>query len=174
MANDYLSQIAAMRAERAGRAQREELKSIVENHEAMIRARDQAAAEGNIEDLEYYDDEAIHYEREYAKVAPAPQGPQFTAEDQRWFNARSDLNTPLNQARFGQFEKYMEMNREYNKTAHPDEQRAVFERGTPQYREALETFYSPGFFDKDGKVIEGTEGTIVPQNYQPMPTPTTS
>jgi hypothetical protein len=80
----------------------------------------------------------------------------LTAENAAYVQRCADLNTPVNYAKFRQFVVTAE--------------NAGINLADPaQFREALEKFVSPGVFNAQGQLIEGTGGAIVPPEYQPPP-----
>src|SRR2546425_412952 len=76
MSNEnYQQMVARMRAERANRETTERLQQIVHGHQESVRARDEAAARGDVESFEMYDDDCQRLEQDYQVIAP-PQQPQ--------------------------------------------------------------------------------------------------
>ena len=79
----------------------------------------------------------------------------MTAENAAYIQRCADLNTPVNDAKFRQFTATAE--------------RAGINLSDPaQFREALDKFVSPGVFH-EGRLVPGTEGPVVPPDYQPAP-----
>ena len=75
MSENYQQMVARMRAERANRETTERLQQIVHGHQESVRARDEAAARGDVESFEMYDDDCQRLEQDYQAIAP-PQQPQ--------------------------------------------------------------------------------------------------
>jgi hypothetical protein len=76
MSNEnYQQMVARMRAERANRETVERVQEITRDYQETVRSRDEAAARGDVESFEMYDDDAQRLEQDYAAIAP-PQQPQ--------------------------------------------------------------------------------------------------
>jgi hypothetical protein len=157
IARNYADQIAEMRQQRHTAEQREQLRVIEDNYKTACEWRDEAAEKGDTEEWHNSDKWAEELEQEYAKIAP--QGPQYpayvTPENVAYVQRCGDLNNPVNDAKF----------RQCMATA---EKAGINLSDPAQFREALEKFYSPGVF-QNGQLVPGTEGPIVPPDYQPMP-----
>src|SRR5262245_47755775 len=70
MANDYLSQIAQMRQERAQREFNQELEHIQENYREAVQDRDAAAQAGDREEWDFADARCVDLEQAWAQRVP--------------------------------------------------------------------------------------------------------
>jgi hypothetical protein len=100
----WQQQIAELRQQRHQREAGARAREIESEYKFNDEQRYEAAQEGSLELFEDYDRECEHLEKEYVKVAPAPQQPQWTHEDLVWAAQRRDLDTPVNKLKFQQFE----------------------------------------------------------------------
>jgi hypothetical protein len=161
MANDtptYEEQIAQLRAERHQREARKRLKVVEDNWKVAVGYRQEAEEASDLGEWDSNDQWAEELEREYAELQPKqPQQPDYlTPENVQHVQRCGDLVNPVNNLKF---EQCMATARSAG----------VNLADPAQFREAVEKFISPGIFDKDGRLVPGTEGPIVPVGYEPMP-----
>ena len=151
----YQEQLMQLRQERQQREAAERVKQLTDEWKVVAEFRDDAAVEGDLERFEMNDKDCEEIERELAKYAPPPQPAWLTEENTRYVQRCADLNTPVNDAKFRQ--------------AMMTAQNAGLDVSNHEvFKEVLNKFVSPGVFS-NGALVPGTEGAIVPPDYQPMP-----
>ena len=151
----YQDQLMQLRQERQQREAAERVKQLTDEWKVVAEFRDDAALEGNVEAFESNDKDCEEIERELAKYAPPRQPAWLTEENSRYVQRCADLNTPVNDAKLQQ--------------ALMTAQHAGLDLSNHEvFKEVVTKFVSPGVF-QNGQLVPGTEGPIVPPDYQPMP-----